>query len=121
MPKTTKRARKRSAGPAKPGVPAQPGASGADLERLIEHTDSSPRLTGGDVDADWERAAASGEEAVGGTVATPDQDVVDEIGRAVGVEQASTAPVTTSEEILRDRDERYWDLEWRAERHERNP
>ena len=121
MAKRTKRARKRTAGAIESGVPAQPGAASADPARLIEHTDSSPRLTGGDVDADWERAAAAGEEAVGGTVATPDQDVVDEIGRAVGVEQASTAPVTSSEEILRDRDDRYWDLEWRAERDERNP
>jgi len=71
-------------------------------------------LCGGDVDADWGRAAVSGEEAVGGTVATPDQDVVDEVGRALGVEQASDAPVVTSDEILRARDRHYWHLERRA-------
>ncbi len=48
---------------------------------------SGPLLSGGDVDADWKRADSIGEEAVGGSVATPDQDVVDEIGRALGVEQ----------------------------------
>ncbi|HZS35026.1 MAG TPA: DUF6335 family protein [Methylomirabilota bacterium] len=68
------------------------------------------RLTGGDPDADWERAAASGEEAVGGSVATPDQDVVDEIGEALGVPQAADAEVRTSGEILRDRDRHYWHL-----------
>ena len=71
-------------------------------------------LTGGDVDADWQRAASSGEEAVGGSVATPDQDVVDEIGEALGVPQASDAEVRTSEEILRNRDRRYWELERKA-------
>jgi hypothetical protein len=35
-------------------------------------------LSGGDVDADWARAQSSGDEAVGGSVTTPDQDVVDE-------------------------------------------
>jgi predicted short-subunit dehydrogenase-like oxidoreductase (DUF2520 family) len=75
-------------------------------------------LTGGDVDADWQRAASSGEEAVGGSVATPDQDVVDELGRALGVEQGLDAPVTTSAEILRARDCHYWHLERRAREQE---
>ena len=79
-------------------------------------TDASPVLTGGDVDADWRRAASTGEEAVGGSVATPDQDRVDDIGRALGVERSSTAPVVTSDEVLRDRDQRRWELERRAER-----
>jgi hypothetical protein len=78
-----------------------------------------PALTGGDVDADWERAGSSGEEAVGGSVATPDQDVVDEIGEALGVQQAPDAEVRTSREILEDRDRHYWDLERRAAAQER--
>ena len=76
-------------------------------------------LTGGDVDADWARAESAGEEAVGGSVATPDQDVVDEIGRALGVEQGSEAEVVTSEEILRRRDRFRWHLERDAEERER--
>jgi hypothetical protein len=82
----------------------------------------SPRgsgLTGGDVDADWARAESAGEEAVGGSAATPDQDVVDEIGRALGVEQGSEAEVVTSEEILRRRDRFRWHLERDAEERER--
>jgi hypothetical protein len=75
-------------------------------ERLAEHTATSPRLSGGDVDADWERAGSAGEEAVGGSVATPDQDVVDELGDALGVGRAPDAPVRSSEEILRERDAR---------------
>jgi len=75
------------------------------------HTETSPRLTGGDVDADWQAAYSSGEESVGGSVATPDQDVVDEIGRALGVEQAADAPVRSSEELLHARDRLRWHLE----------
>ena len=61
-------------------------------------------LTGGDIDADWQRAGDVGEEAVGGSVATPDQDRVDDLGRALGVSQAPDAEVRTSAEILEARD-----------------
>ena len=86
------------------------------LRDVIAHHETGPAASAGDVDADWQRAQSSGEEAVGGSVPTPDQDVVDEIGHALGVEQASTAPVRTSEEILTDRDRRYWELERRAQK-----
>ena len=62
------------------------------------------RLTGGDVDADWRRAGDVGEEGVGGTVETPDQDRVDQIGEALGLPQPPDAEVRTSAEILADRD-----------------
>ncbi len=80
-------------------------------DELVTHPETGPVLTGGDIDADWTRAHLSGEEAVGGSVATPDQDIVDEIGRALGVEQAPDAQVRTSEEILRDRDHLKWHLD----------
>lgn len=88
------------------------------LQVVMSHPETGPPLSGGDVDADWQRAWSSGEEAVGGSVATPDQDVVDEIGRALGVEQPADAPVRTSEEILRERDRRYWELERQVAREE---
>ena len=81
---------------------------------VAAHTETSPRLTGGDIDADWQAAYSSGEESVGGSVATPDQDIVDEIGRALGVEQEADAPVRTSDEILRERDRLRWHLERNA-------
>jgi hypothetical protein len=84
------------------------------LEERMSHLEASPLLSGGDVDADWQRAMSSGEEGVGGSVATPDQDIVDEIGRALGVEQDADAEVHTSEEILEARDRLYWHLERRA-------
>jgi Family of unknown function (DUF6335) len=80
------------------------------MDDLIAHPGTGPALTGGDVDADWRRASDSGEEAVGGTVATPDQDVVDEIAAALGVMQPADAEVTSAEEILRARDRLRWHL-----------
>jgi uncharacterized protein DUF6335 len=80
-------------------------------EQLREHTESSPKLAGGDVDADWQRAASVGEEAPGGTVATPDQDVVDDIGDALGVPRAPDEEFRTSTEILDGRDRHRWEEE----------
>ena len=54
-------------------------------ERLREHGGMTPAITGGDVDADWENAYFSGDEAPGGDNPTPDQEVVDDIGAALGV------------------------------------
>ncbi|HEY3066286.1 MAG TPA: DUF6335 family protein [Methylomirabilota bacterium] len=73
-------------------------------EQRLEHTDTSPELTAGDVDADWERASSVGEEAPGGSTPTPDQDVVDEINKAWGVPRSPDEEVRTSAEILEARD-----------------
>ena len=75
-----------------------------ELRERARYHETSPELTGGDVDADWERAASSREEAVGGTVATPDQDVVDELGDALGVHRAADEPLRASSEMLDARD-----------------
>jgi Family of unknown function (DUF6335) len=76
--------------------------------------------SGGDVDANWQRAESAGEEAAGGSVATPDQDVVDEFARALGVERAPDAPVTTSQQILSRRDRSRWRQEQSGERQAAN-
>lgn len=80
-------------------------------QEVSAHGETSPRLTGGDVDADWQGAYAVGDEAVGGSVTTPDQSVVDEIGEALGLPQRSDAEVHVSSEILDERDRHRWALE----------
>ncbi len=75
-----------------------------------EHTSSSPALTAGDVDADWQSADSAGDEAPGGDNPTPDQDVVDEIGRALGVEYADDEELQGGDEIT-DRDRHRWELD----------
>jgi len=94
-----------------------PGLTAADEDAVwhqgdvdVDEVGNSPVLTGGDIDAGWEQAAMVGDEAVGGTVATPDQDIVDEIGAAVGLEMEDNAFLRTNE-ILEERDERRWDLD----------
>jgi hypothetical protein len=83
----------------------------AELEhQMHQQTDTSPALTAGDVDADWGRASASGDEAPGGDNPTPDQDVVEEIGRALGVEYNDDEELQGGDEIAA-RDRRRWELD----------
>lgn len=79
-------------------------------ERLAKNTSASPALTSGDVDADWESAATVGDEAPGGDNPTPDQDVVDDIGRALGVEYDDDEELQGGAEIA-DRDRNRWELD----------
>ncbi|MEM1393834.1 MAG: DUF6335 family protein [Cyanobacteria bacterium P01_H01_bin.150] len=78
--------------------------------QLNEHNATSPELTGGDVDAYWEGANAVGDEAVGGTVATPDKNVTEELGKAVGLEMDDREPLQTND-ILDRRDDERWELD----------
>jgi hypothetical protein len=78
-------------------------------EELEEHHSQSPRLSGGDLDADWQSANQAGEETVGGSASTPDQDRVDELGEAVGLTYHDDEPLQ-GEEKLRRRDRKRWEL-----------
>jgi hypothetical protein len=79
-------------------------------QRFAEHTETSPTMTAGDIDADWEAAYSVGDEAPGGDNMTPDQDIVDDIGRAVGVEYQDNEELKSEEKISR-RDAHRWELD----------
>lgn len=79
-------------------------------DKFDEHTETSPALTAGDVDADWESAYSVGDEAPGGDNPTPDQDIVDDIGRAVGVEYQDNEELKGEEKIAK-RDRNRWELD----------
>lgn len=79
-------------------------------EELEEHNSLSPKLSGGDIDAAWEKTNVSGEESVGGSVSTPDQDVVDEIGEAAGLTYKDDEPLDYDKRVL-DRDRNRWELD----------
>jgi hypothetical protein len=79
-------------------------------EALDEHKETSPVLTGGDVDADWEDAYAVGDEAPGGDNPTPDQDRVDDIGKALGVEYQDNEELRAADKVA-DRDRHRWELD----------
>ncbi len=95
------------------GLQGQPSdRAGSYSRRSDKHLaqDADPSLTGGDIDANYEQAEAVGDEAVGGTVSTPDQDIVDEVAAAVGLELDDRTDVRISA-ILEERDDRRWELD----------
>ncbi len=79
-------------------------------QRAKEHTEGGAALTGGDVDSDWNEAYSSGEETPGGDMSTPDQDVVEEIGRALGVEYEDAEELKGAEKI-ESRDRNRWEYD----------
>ena len=79
-------------------------------DRMQDLNEATPELTGGDIDANYEQANADGDESVGGTVSTPDMDIVDDLGKAVGLEMNDFNYLHTNE-ILEQRDDRRWELE----------
>ena len=83
-------------------------------EEREEYTAVSPVLSGGDVDAAWQEAEENGEESVGGSAPTPDQDQVDQIGRAVGVEFQDNQELHATSEIMEERDHHRWELDRRS-------
>lgn len=91
------------------GTAVRSGRAALDQARHA-HTETSPALTGGDVDADWEDAYAVGDEAPGGDNPTPDQDRVDDIGRALGVQYQDNEELKPEQKIA-DRDKHRWELD----------
>src|SRR5207244_13515193 len=79
-------------------------------DSLHEHPGMTPALTGGDVDANWENAYFSGDEAPGGDNPTPDQDVVEDIGKALGVEYADNEELKAADKVV-ERDKHRWELD----------
>jgi hypothetical protein len=120
-PAALERERRRlSEGESVPGAPSTLGyttkASSAESgqaryrNRKREHTEGGPALTAGDIDANWSEAYASGEETPGGDMPSPDQDVVEEIGRALGVEYEDAEELKGSEKI-EERDRHRWEYD----------
>jgi hypothetical protein len=66
-------------------------------------------VAGGDPDVDVESAYFSGEEGPGGDNPTPDQDLVDEIGKAVGLQYQDAEELDT--EKIAERDKHRWELD----------
>lgn len=79
-------------------------------EKLNQHNAMDPSLSGGDVDAAWEDSIQTGEESVGGSVSTPDQDMVDELGEAAGLNYKDYEELDYDKKVL-DRDRNRWELD----------
>jgi hypothetical protein len=70
-------------------------------DQMRQHHSKTPDLSGGDVDAAWQDSDVSGEESVGGTAPTPDQDRVDDLGDAFGLNYDDDEPLDTVTKIQR--------------------
>ena len=65
-------------------------------------------VPGAEINGNWQSAANAGDEAPGGDNPTPDQNVVDEIGRAVGVEYQDNEPLSGAADKVDARDKARW-------------
>lgn len=81
------------------------------LNELRENAPAeSPVISGGDIDAAWDQSDVSGEETVGGSNPTPDQDIVEDLGKAAGLTYQDNEPLDTTEKVA-ERDRHRWELE----------
>jgi hypothetical protein len=74
------------------------------------HRGMSPEIAGGDLDVDVEDAYFTGEASPGGDNPTPDQDVVDDIAKALGVEYEDSEELKASDKVTK-RDKHRWELD----------
>lgn len=83
----------------------------ADIEKQrIEHQGMPPSITAGDVDVNVEDAYFTGDEAPGGDNPPPDMDVVDEIGKALGVQYDDSEELRGSDKVT-ERDKHRWEMD----------
>lgn len=74
-------------------------------QRLHNNTAASPKDSGGDIDAAWEDVNESGSETFAGDSPTPDQSMVEENARAIGVSYEDNEELEFVDKIeRRDRD-----------------
>jgi hypothetical protein len=79
-------------------------------DRFHNNQGTDPTLSGGDIDARWEDAESGGDETVGGSTATPGQNDVDEMGKAMGLTYADTEELKIGEK-RGSRDKNRWELD----------
>lgn len=86
-------------------------SGGQQMQReMAEQRGFDRDLAAGDPDVMIEDSVFVGEEAPGGGQPTPDQDIVDEIGEAVGLEYQDNEPLHTTEKV-EERDRHRWELD----------
>src|SRR5262245_8350523 len=78
--------------------------------QLSRVTGGGPVLTAGDIDARWQDADSVGDEAPGGDNPTPDQDRVDDIGKALGIQYRDDEELKGGDEVT-ERDKHRWELD----------
>src|ERR1700741_116363 len=92
-----------------PPVPDVSAGSQKLAQRLRENPNVDPTLSGGDIDARWDEAESAGDEA-GGSVATPEQNDVQEFAGDIGISYADDEELKVGEKE-RERDKKRWELD----------
>jgi hypothetical protein len=82
----------------------------AEMAETLEDHRTMAGLNGGDVDVNLEQAYFTGDEAPGGDNPTPDQDIVDDIGKALGVQYEDNEELRSSDKVTQ-RDKHRWELD----------
>jgi hypothetical protein len=82
----------------------------AEFAEKLENHRGMTDVTAGDPDVDIEDAYFTGEEAPGGDNPTPDQDIVDDIGKALGLEYADNEELKSGDKVV-ERDKHRWELD----------
>ncbi|HEX9986210.1 MAG TPA: DUF6335 family protein [Thermoanaerobaculia bacterium] len=93
-----------------PPIPDISAGSAKLADRLQNDGLADLTITGGDVDAQFEGAQFSGDESAVSSMTTPDQNVVEEIGSAMGISYADDEELKVGEKE-RSRDIRRWELD----------
>jgi len=93
-----------------PDIPDVSAGSRKLAERLRDDSLADPTVTGGDVDAQWEGAQFSGDESAVSSMTTPEQNDVDNLGRAMGVTYNDNEELKAGEKE-RSRDKKRWELD----------
>ena len=93
-----------------PDIPDVSAGSRKLAERLRDDSLADPTITGGDVDAQWEGAQFSGDESPVSSMPTPEQNDVDNLGRAMGVTYNDNEELKAGEKE-RSRDKKRWELD----------
>ena len=93
-----------------PPIPDVSAGSRKLAERLRDDPLADPVVTGGDLDANFDQAQLTGDESVVSSMPTPENNVVDEIGQAMGVTYADDEELKAGEKE-RSRDRKRWELD----------
>jgi hypothetical protein len=93
-----------------PPIPDVRAGSKKLAERLRNDPLADPIITGGDLDADFDGAQATGDESAVSSMSTPDQNVVEEIGAAMGIRYEDNEELKVGEKE-RSRDKKRWELD----------
>lgn len=82
----------------------------AEIAQHLRERHGMTDLAAGDPDVDSEDAYFTGEETPGGDNPTPDQDIVDDIGKALGVQYEDNEELKAADKVA-ERDKHRWELD----------